>query len=298
MTINTTFINLQTDFGFKRLFGSKERSGILLRFINALFEGRMVITQIEFHDKEILPADADGKKIVYDVYCTTDTGHHFILEMQQYDTPNFSKRILFYTAQAIVNQGRRGGNYGIQPVYTVIITGFNLRQLSPRLVNEVILKERDSNEVYSEDMVLSFISLDKVRHKWNDCETELERILFLIKNMHTMDKNSDAYKSKEYAELFDASETSSLVAEEMVAYSQSYARMEEDRAAIAYNAELSRQKGWAEGRAEGIKEGIKEGEYNAAVSIAYSMIAMGLDDTTICKATGLENSVISALRKK
>lgn len=204
------------------------------------------------------------------------------------------KRILFYTAQAIVNQGRRGVNYGIQPVYTVIITGFNLRQLSPRLVNEVILKERDSNEVYSEDMVLSFISLDKVRHKWNDCETELERILFLIKNMHTMDKNSDAYKSKEYAELFDASETSSLVAEEMVAYSQSYARMEEDRAAIAYNAELSRQKGWAEGRAEGIKEG----EYNAAVSIAYSMIAMGLDDATICKATGLENSVISALRKK
>lgn len=294
MIINTTFINLQTDFGFKRLFGSKERSGILLRFINALFEGRMVITHIEFHDKEILPADADGKKIVYDVYCTTDTDHHFILEMQQYDTPNFSKRILFYTAQAIVSQGRRGVNYGIQPVYTVIITGFNLRRLSPRLVNEVVLKERDTNEVYSEDLVLSFISLDQVKSRWTDCDTELERILFLIKNMHTMDKNSDAYRSKEYSELFDASETSSLVAEEMVAYSQSLLRQEEDRAAIAYNAELSRQDGWNKGKAEGIKEG----EYNKAISIAYGMIQMGLDDTMIKKLTGLDYPIISSLRKK
>ncbi|MDE6153658.1 MAG: Rpn family recombination-promoting nuclease/putative transposase [Muribaculaceae bacterium] len=291
MAIGTTFINLQTDFGFKRLFGSKKHTHILLRFINALFEGRMVVTDVEFHDKEILPHSTDGKKIIYDIYCTTDTGKHFILEMQQSDTPNFSKRILFYTSQAIVGQGQRGVNYEIQPVYTIIITGFDLRNMSKKLVHEILLKERISNEIYSEDIILMFISLEQVKEEWNKCNTELEKLLYLIKNMHKMDKNSEPYRSKKYADLFDASETSMLAAEDVVAYSQSYEKMVEDQAAIAYAGELSR----IEGRKEGRKEGMQEGRRQAAIEVARKLMAMNMDISTIADVTGLDRNVIAGL---
>ena len=37
------FIRLLTDFGFKRVFGSKEHAGILKRFLNALFDVHLTL---------------------------------------------------------------------------------------------------------------------------------------------------------------------------------------------------------------------------------------------------------------
>ncbi len=48
--LSKDFIRLLTDFGFKRVFGSKEHSEILRRFLNALFEGEMYIETITFQD--------------------------------------------------------------------------------------------------------------------------------------------------------------------------------------------------------------------------------------------------------
>lgn len=77
------FMNLMTDFAFKRLFGSKERKYILIRFLNILFASEgMKIDDVFYHDKEILPEDENGKRILYDIYCTTkDEKEHIILEM-------------------------------------------------------------------------------------------------------------------------------------------------------------------------------------------------------------------------
>lgn len=51
------FMNLMTDFAFKRLFGSPERKRLLIRFLNIIFaEDNMTVTDVTYHDKEILPA--------------------------------------------------------------------------------------------------------------------------------------------------------------------------------------------------------------------------------------------------
>lgn len=61
--LSKEFIRLLTDFGFKRVFGSKEHSEILRRFLNALFEGEMYIEKITFQDKELQPEHVEGKKM-------------------------------------------------------------------------------------------------------------------------------------------------------------------------------------------------------------------------------------------
>ena len=49
-----------------------------------------------------------------------------------------------------------------------------------------------------------------------------------------MDKNSDAYRSREYDDFFEAAELDNLAEEDFVAYSQSYAKMEETERAMEY----------------------------------------------------------------
>ncbi len=53
MKIETTFINLQTDYGFKKIFGTKENKHILLRFLNAVLGDNMPVTNINYRDKEM-----------------------------------------------------------------------------------------------------------------------------------------------------------------------------------------------------------------------------------------------------
>lgn len=69
--INTTFINVQTDFGFKHVFGSEKHKYVLIQFLNALFEEKLIVNDVTYHNKEIISSEEKGKRIVYDVYCTT-----------------------------------------------------------------------------------------------------------------------------------------------------------------------------------------------------------------------------------
>ncbi len=67
--LKKTFIKLRSDYGFKRAFSSPQHAEVLKKFLNALFEGKMVITDVTFKDKEVLPPDKNGKRVVYDAYC-------------------------------------------------------------------------------------------------------------------------------------------------------------------------------------------------------------------------------------
>ncbi|WP_090809138.1 Rpn family recombination-promoting nuclease/putative transposase [Paenibacillus sp. 276b] len=58
------------------------------------------------------------------------------------------------------------------------------------------------------------------------------------------------------------------------------------------------KKGLEEGIQKGIEEGIKEGEAESKRKIAINMLAVGLDQDTIIKATGLTLSELEELKKE
>ena len=77
------FINPFTDYGFKLIFGREVSKDLLIEFLNDLLEGERVITDLQFLNNEQLPLYPEGRGIIYDVYCTTDTGEKIIVEMQE-----------------------------------------------------------------------------------------------------------------------------------------------------------------------------------------------------------------------
>lgn len=277
--LNKTFIKLRSDYGFKRAFSSPEHSEVLRQFLNALFEGSMVVIDITFQDKEVLPPDRNGKRIVYDVYCTTSAGQHFVVEMQQEQSELFGKRMVFYISSCIFRQGERGGSYKFDPVYLIVITDFDIRPLDRRLVNEVVLMERNTHRVFTDDFRIYFLSLAQVSGEWDECTTEIERQLYLIKNMENLNKQSKPYKTGDYDEMFRASEIASMAMEDVVAYRNSIMIEMERQSALEFAKE--------EGREEGREEGI--------LCVAREMKKKGMGVGEIMLFTGLTEQKIASL---
>lgn len=300
------FMNLRADYAFKKVFGTIANKKALIHFLNVLFKkDGFVVKDVEFHNKEVLPdakSSSDpskrGKQIVYDVYCSAKgQNHHFILEMQQENTAFFEDRAFYYAIKAIALQGMAGWSYNLNPVFSIFILGFNLPGHVVKLIHDFRIADIETHQLFSDKLRMIFLCLPEVRRKWDDCRTEEEKILFIIKNMHKMTRESEPYKSGEYRDLFDASEIKSLAEEEMVLYSQSYAKMRETELAIEYAANEAKVKARAEGLAEGKAAGIAEGK---AVGLAEGKAegrAEGIAETIDkLKKLGVDPEIIKQLQ--
>ena len=95
------YINPFTDWGFKRLFGQEFSKDLLISFLNDLLVDEMHIRDVTFKDKEQLADSKDLRGCIFDIYCETDDGNHFIVEMQNRWVPFFVNRSIYYASKAI-----------------------------------------------------------------------------------------------------------------------------------------------------------------------------------------------------
>ena len=63
------YISLLTDFGFKRIFGTKPNKDLLINFLNSLFEGEQVIRDVRYLNSEHVGDVYAERKAIFDVYC-------------------------------------------------------------------------------------------------------------------------------------------------------------------------------------------------------------------------------------
>ncbi len=266
-------MNLLTDYAFKRTFGSEKNKTVLINFLNAALEGKEVITDVEFRDKEALPFVEDGKRLVFDVYCTTDNGSHIVVEMQRTLQPSFSNRALAYCAHNIIKQTQRGKRYTFDKVYGIFIMNFHLVDLPPKLIRRVSLMDEKTHEMFSDRLHMIFFDLKEMkRRSLKTCRNDIERRLYLLKNMEKMEKRPKEYPM--YDELFDAADISYLSNEEVVSYGQSRMKLEDDREGLLYYGEQQLKKGIEKGIEKGRKEGIKEGKKEGEQSMLKGIIRM------------------------
>ncbi len=284
-----TFMNLMTDFAFKHMFGSVSRKHILIQFLNIMFEKEgLHVYDVTYHDKEVLPKNIFGKVIKYDVYCTSPKNkEHFIVEMQRVHHPGFENRAILYAIRAAGNQLKKGQKYELKPVYTIFLVNFHMPNLKPKDLHDVRLMDIDSHEIFSDVLRLMFVTLPDAKKTWEQCTTQQEKIIYLIKNLHRMDKESAAYKSGEFEDLFNEAELDNMVAEDAVAYSESKLRLEDELAALDYNYE----KGMTQGKIKGREEGRKEEKFEVARKMKNGGMSLG----DIMLYTGLSEKQISDL---
>ena len=135
------------------------------------------------------------------------------------------------------------------------------------------------------------MSLSQVNKDWDECKTELERRLYLIKNMENLNKNSKPYKSGEYEEMFNASELAFMAAEDIVEYKTSILAEMERESELEYAKEEGIEKGIVQGIEKGIVQGIEKGKLEVAQRMKNNGFAIG----DIMLATGLTEQQVESL---
>ena len=122
-------INFLNDYLFRRVFGNKNNSKILLSLINAILEphGFTRLTSISSVDPN-LEADSPGQKRgVLDVQAVDSLGRYYDIEVQVSNEPDYIKRTLFYIARMYSRQIKAGEEYGtLKPCIGISILDFIL----------------------------------------------------------------------------------------------------------------------------------------------------------------------------
>jgi hypothetical protein len=68
--IKERYINLFTDFGFKRIFGTESNKDLLRDFLNTILERQQnPIVNITYLKNELLGKRDSDRKAIFDLYC-------------------------------------------------------------------------------------------------------------------------------------------------------------------------------------------------------------------------------------
>ena len=283
------FINPFTDYGFKLIFGREVSKDLLIEFLNDLLEGERVITDLQFLNNEQLPLYPEGRGIIYDVYCTTDTGEKIIVEMQNRMQSNFKERSIYYLSRAIINQGRVGNEwkFEIKAVYGVFLMNF----IIDKNIKDVILSDRETGELFSDKFREIFIALPLFNKNEEECETNFERWIYILNNMETLKRMPFKARKAVFEKLEDIADVASMSPEDRERYDNSV-KVYRD---YLVTMDAAEQKGIKEGLEKGIEKGMKEGTQRAQLKIARNMKAKGIDNESIAECTDLPLSIIEGL---
>ena len=299
------FINPFTDVGFKRIFGQEVNKPLLISFLNSLFAGKKVITDIHFLNKEMLGINVEDRNSIYDVYCTSDTGEHFIVEMQNRNHKNFKNRAVYYVSKAITWQGERGPEwvFDLKAVYGIFFMNFRQKGWEDKLRLEGLVIDPDSHKVLLDTTHYIFLQLPAFQKEESECETDFERWIYVLKNMDTLDRLPFKARMAVFKRLEDIVEIAALSKEDRLRYEESVKVHRDNLAVEAYALETGWEKGHEEGWNEGHKEGWNlglevgktEGERNANLKNAYNLKQLGVSIEIIAQATGLTEEEIEQL---
>ena len=294
------FINPFTDYGFKKIFGQEISKDLLIDFLNDLLEGERVITDLIFLNNEQLPEWEDARALIYDIYCTTDTGEKIIVEMQNKSQVHFKERALFYLSHAVTRQGQTGEDwrFDLKAVYGVFFMNFLLKD-NVKFRTDVILADRETGEQFTDKMRQIFLALPVFNKAEENCETDFERWIYTLKNMDTLKRMPFKASKAVFEKLEEIADVASLNAEEHELYWKSVnayrTALSVQEASKKEGREEGREEGKEEGREEGRKEGIEEGKKLQSLAIARTMKQNNMPISIIAQYTGLSSEEIDAL---
>ena len=224
--IEERYISLLTDFGFKRIFGTKPNKDLLINFLNSLFEGFQVITDVKYLNSEHVGDVFAERKAIFDVYCENERGEKFIVEMQNAYQKYFKDRSLFYSTFPIREQAPKGADWNFQlaHVYTVALLNFDLEEEAFEqgdINHDVGLLDKKTHKVFNDKLTFKYVEIDKFDKTEDELVTLYDKWLYVLKNLSRLDKRPATLKEKIFKKLFEEAEIAKFSKTELREYEDS-----------------------------------------------------------------------------
>lgn len=293
------YINPFTDWGFKRLFGQEFSKDLLISFLNDLLEGELQVKDVVFKDKEQLPQTKDQRGIIYDVFCETDTGERFILEMQNKWQPYFLDRSICYACRSILEQVDKGKTenqdaYKFLPIYTVCFMNYMPKTGEVnKFRTDIILTDKESKEQASNKLRFIYLALPLFKKEPEECKSDFDKWIYVLTHMEALTRMPWTAQKKIFEKLEEYADSHRLSKKEWEAYENSLWIARDNLACMAAAESEARAEGMAKGMEKGRAEGRAEGSNQANINAAQRMLADGMPKELVMKYTGLSLDQIS-----
>lgn len=291
--IEERYISLLTDFGFKRIFGTKPNKDLLINFLNSLFDGLQVIKDVKYLNSEHVGDVFAERKPIFDVYCENEHGEKFIVEMQNAYFP-------------ICEQAPKGAewNFQLEHVYTVALLNFDLEEEAfdkNDINHDVGLLDKKTLKVFNDKLSFKYVEIAKFNKTEEELDTLYDKWLYVLKNLSRLDERPSALKEKVFTKLFEEAEIAKFTPTELKEYEDSLKAYRDVKNSIDTALEKGREEGMAkcmaEGMEKGMAEGLAKGMEKEKIATARRLLSMGLSEEQVSTATELPLEEIQKLRK-
>jgi len=276
---NHHYLDPLSDFGFKHLFGRETNKDILIGFLNVIFEGHKQITDIIYSPTEYAGEYKELKKIYFDVLCTGENGEQFIIEMQRDPQRYFRERCIYYLSRLFNEQLPRGEsnwNIELKEIYLIGVLEFPLEyNTADDYLHHISLVEIYTKKVFYEKLGIKFVELPNFNKSVEELTTDLDKWIYLLKNMHHLNERPAVLDSPVFQKIFRIAELANLTKEERMDYDSGLKAYWDYHNSIAYAAELAAEKGEI------------KGEKKKAIEIALELKSEGFSIDLIEKVTKL-----------
>ena len=276
--IEDRYISLLTDFGFKRIFGTKPNKDLLINFLNSLFDGLQVIKDVKYLNSEHVGDVFAERKPIFDVYCENEHGEKFIVEMQNAYFP-------------IREQAPKGAEWNFQHehVYTVALLNFDLKEEAfdkNDINHDVGLLDKKTLKVFNDKLSFKYVEIAKFNKTEEELDTLYDKWLYVLKNLSRLDERASALKEKVFTKLFEEAEIAKFTPTELKEYEDSLKAYRD----IKNSIDTALEKGREEGMAKGMEK--------EKISTARRLLSMGLSEEQVSTATELSLEEIQKLREQ
>ncbi len=275
------FLDVKTDYAFKKVFGSVESKPILISFLNALigFPVGKEVTDLTIVDPYQIPLLQGMKDTYVDVKATLADWREVIIEMQVLNVKGFEQRILYNAAKSYSRQLREGEDYTLlNPVIALTLTDFTLFE-TDAVCSRFLLLEKERFIQYRDDIELIFFELPKFTLNEGQLATIQDKWLYFIKNAGRLNVVPQVLDEAPIREAFAIANTAAMSQEDL--------EQQERRHDF-----IRLQRG---SQAKAFEDGVAKGEQVKALAVARNLLLM-LDDAAIASATGLPVDAVARLR--
>ena len=260
------YINLLTDFGFKRVFGTEANKQFTIDFLNTLLPEHHHIQDLTFKKTENLGLTPLDRRAIFDVFCEGANGEQFIVEMQRTRQAFFKDRSLFYATFPIQEQSNRGDwDYQLPTVYSVSVLDFVMSYPSQELklkkqdtfIHHVSLSDQDGDPFYDK-LAFIYIELPKFKKTLDQLSSQEDKWIYLFRHLSELGERPKPLNEPIFDDLFEVAEIANFSDDEQDNYQTTLKAYRDFQnvvnTAIQEAATKAEKKGRLQGREEGAEQ--------------------------------------------
>ncbi len=292
------YINPFTDYGFKKLFREEPNKDLLIDFLNELLKTEQgKIIDLQYLKNEHFGNTKLNRKAVFDLYCTNEKGEKFIVELQKSKQKFFKDRTLYYSTFPIQEQAKKGSawDFELNKVYTIAILDFVFdedKNEKDKYRYDVKLTDIDTHKIFYDKLMFIYLEMPKFNKTVKELKTRFDKWLFVLKNLHKLDRIPDGLRESIFEKLFETAEIAKFNKEEAQAYEDSLKYYRD----LKNSLDTAKEEGRTEGLQEGLRTGLEKGKIEGKIEAAIKMLEKGLEITFIAEITGLTEQEIKKLQ--